>query len=93
MFPDDSESTKVVCSRSASEKIILAFFRKSDYIAAVPLEDCRTVNVLWYTDIYLLEVIAGLREERKKSKTSQHSSSSSQTASQTVEYLKLANLN
>ena len=68
---------KVVRSMSVSKKKMIIFFlRKSGYNATVPLEDCRTVNVLWYTDIYLLEVIAGLREERKKSKTSQHSSSS-----------------
>ena len=66
MFPDDSRLTNVICSRTASKKVIATFFGKSGYISTAPLEDRRTVNALWYTTISLSEVNSELRKKEEK---------------------------
>ena len=89
VFPDDPRPTKVVRARSASKKMIAAFFGKSGYIATVPLEDHRTINALWYTTICLPKVVAELRKKNSKRRIILHQdNASSHIASLTMDYLK-----
>lgn len=45
VFLDELNPTKVVRSQSTSKKMIDCFFDLTGYIATIPLEDCKTVNV------------------------------------------------
>ena len=44
--------------------MIAAFFRKNGPIAVIPLEDRKTVNADWYTEVCLPKVFDKLLEER-----------------------------
>lgn len=93
MFQDEPKPTKIVRSRSASKKMIAAFFSITGHVATIALENRRTVNADWYTTICLPEVIGELRKtNRNRRVILHHDNASSHTAGQTIEYLKAKNV-
>lgn len=58
VFQDEPNLTKVPPAQNSSKQIIAFSFGKTDHAAAVPLDDCRTVNSDWYTTICFTEVFS-----------------------------------
>ena len=62
VFQDEPNPTKVARARSTSKQMIAWFFGKTEHVANVPLEQCRTVNSEWYTIICLPVVFQKIRK-------------------------------
>ena len=68
--------------------MIAYFFGCTGHVTTVALEDRRTVNIDWYTTIYLPEVINKLRiTNRNRLIILHHDNTSCNTARQTVDFL------
>ena len=51
VFQDELNLTKVIRGRSTSKQMVMwtCFIGKTNHVATVPLEHCRTINSEWYT--------------------------------------------
>ena len=72
------------------------FFRSSGFVAAVPLEDRKTVTADWYTTVCLPKLIIAIDSHREKTGVSRlllhHDNASSHTALRTREFLENSGL-
>jgi len=89
VFPDEPNPTKVVRPQSTSKKMIACFFGLTGHIATIPLEDRKTVNAKWYTEICLPKVMKEIRKTNKNRRIMlHHDNASSHTARETKDFLK-----
>ncbi|CAH1972969.1 unnamed protein product [Acanthoscelides obtectus] len=78
----------LIRSRSVSKKVVATFVSKAGHIAAMPLNEQRTVTVNWYTTICLPKVITKLRKINPEKRIILHQdNASSHTAQETRQYL------
>ena len=88
--------TKVRRARSVGKQMWAIFFRSSGFVAAVPLEDRKTVTADWYTTVCLPKVITSIDSQREKTGVRgillHHDNASSHTALRTREFLENSGL-
>lgn len=91
MFEDEVPPTKVVRGKSTSKKMVAIFFRRAGLIAAVPLEERRTVNAEWYSTVCLPKVFTELENERPHTGLRgimlHHDNAPAHTAADTLDFL------
>ncbi|CAH1987575.1 unnamed protein product [Acanthoscelides obtectus] len=84
VFQGEEKPTKVIRSRSVSEKMVATF----GHIATIPLNGQRTVTADWYTTICLPKAITELRKINPERRIILHQdNASSHTAQKTRQYL------
>ena len=99
-FPGEPSPAKVRRTRSVGKRMVAVFFNKFGLVAAVPLQERRTVNAIWYTTVCLPKVFQTLKNQRSgtasrnlRSTTSvrgvllHHDNASSHTAAETLDFL------
>ena len=83
-------------ARSVGKQMWAIFFRSSGFVAAVPLEDRKTVTADWYTTVCLPKVITSIDSQREKTGVRgillHHDNASSHTALRTREFLENSGL-
>ncbi|CAH2015410.1 unnamed protein product [Acanthoscelides obtectus] len=88
VFQGEESPTKVIRSRSVSNKSVATFVSKAGHIATIPLNEQRTVTADWYTTICLSKVITELRKINPERRIILHQdNASSHTAQKTRQYL------
>jgi len=93
VFRSERKPKKVVRSRSTSRKMIAIFFGITGCVATVPLEDRRTVNADWYTNVCLPEIINEIRKNNPNRRIIlHHDNASSHSAHKTNDFLKANNV-
>lgn len=93
VFEGEVKPTKVVRSRSVSEKMFASFVSKKGHVATIPLQEHRTVTADWYTSICLPEMMAELRRGHATRRIIlHHDNTSSHTARKTKEFLNQENV-
>ena len=94
VFQDEPNPTKVAHARSTSKQMIACFFRKTRFVAIVPLQQSRTVNSEWYTTSWLSVVFQDIRKTKSRRQiTFHHENTSSPTSAQTTAFLSTQNIN
>ncbi|CAH2005787.1 unnamed protein product [Acanthoscelides obtectus] len=84
VFQGEENPTKVIRSRSVSQKMVATFVSKAGHIATIPLNEQRTVTADWYTTICLPKVITELRKINPEKRIILHQdNASSHTAQKT----------
>ena len=63
-FPDEPSPAKFRRTRSVGKRMVAVFFNKFGLVAAVPLQERRTVNANWYTTVCLPKVFQTLKNQR-----------------------------
>ena len=88
---DAPPPTKVRRAKSVGKQMWAIFFRSSGFVAAVALEDRKTVTADWYTTVCLPKVITEINYQREKAGVRgillHHDNASSHTALRTREFL------
>ena len=88
---DAPPPTKVRRAKSVGKQMWAIFFRSSGFVAAVALEDRKTVTADWYTTVCLPKVITEINYQREKAGVRgillHHDNASSHTALRTRESL------
>ncbi|CAH1992550.1 unnamed protein product [Acanthoscelides obtectus] len=88
VFEGEEKPTKVIRSRSVSEKMVATFVSKAGHIATIPPYEPRTITADWYITIYLPKVITELREINPKRRIIlQQDNASSHKGQKTRQYL------
>ncbi|CAH1961450.1 unnamed protein product [Acanthoscelides obtectus] len=88
VFQGEEKPTKVIRSRSVSNKMVATFVSKAGHIATIPLNEQRTFTADWYTTICLPKVITELRKINPERRIILHQdNASSHTAQKTRQYL------
>ena len=90
VFPDEQLPTKVKRQRSVRKKMVATFF-SSGHVAAIVLEDQRTVTAKWYTEVWLPQVFSKIQEKRPRTELRgillHHDNASSHTANAKIAFL------
>ncbi|CAH1977019.1 unnamed protein product [Acanthoscelides obtectus] len=93
VFQGEEKPTKVIRSRSVSEKMVATFVSKAGHIATILLNEQRTVTADWHTTLCLAKVITELRKINPERRIILHQdNASSHTAQRTRQYLTEENL-
>lgn len=66
VFDDEPPPTKVVRDKSVKKQMVDVFFRRTDVVAVVPLQQGRTVTAAWFTEVALPAAFKRLQEERPR---------------------------
>lgn len=91
VFEEDDLPTKVVRGRSVNKKMVAVFFRRSGPVAVISLEDRKTVNSQWYSEVCLPQAFQELSVSRPSSGTRgiifHQDNAPAHTAARTMEFL------
>lgn len=91
VYEDEPPPTKVVRQKSAAEQMVAVFFRSAGPIAAVPLQERRTVNSEWYCEVCPPTVFEEVCKQRPKTGLRgiflHHDNARPHTAIRTIDFL------
>ncbi|CAH1999367.1 unnamed protein product [Acanthoscelides obtectus] len=82
VFQGEEKPTKIIRSRSVSNKMVATFVSKAGHIATIPFNEQRAVTADWYTTICLPKVITELRKINPERRITLHQDNASSHAAQ-----------
>ena len=93
VFQDEPNPTEVARARRTYKQMMTCFFGKTRHVAIIPLEQRKTVNSEWYTNICLPVVFQEIRKiNRRRWITFHNDIASSHTSPQTTAFLSTQNI-
>lgn len=96
LFPGDEVPLKSRKRRSANKKMVCTFFGKKGHFSTSVLEDRRTVNADWYTNVALSLLISTIQQRHPRGGLRNllvhHDNATAHTAMQTREFLAQRNI-
>lgn len=91
VFEDEPPPTKVVRGRSTAKQMVAVFFRRQGMVAAVPLQQGKTVTANWYCDVCLPAVFEEIEKDRPRTGLKgiflHHDNAPAHTAARTLDFL------
>ena len=96
LFPGDELPIKSRRCRSANKKMVCTFFGKNGHFSTSVLEDRRTVNAAWYTNVALSDLLNSIQQRHPRTGHRNvlvhHDNATAHTDMQTREFLEHRNI-